>query len=398
VTDYDVLVAGSGPAGAVTALRLAQAGCTVALAGRPAQPARTGETLAPAAGALLRSLGLWPRFAALQSLPSWGLRSVWGRAEPDDRSHLIHPDGPGWQVDRHRFDAMLAAAAHAAGVVAWPALGRVHYDNSRWVAESAAGATVTGRVLVDATGRRAAVGRSLGARRIAFDRQVALAGWWPQPREGGDHALVEAADDGWWYSAPAPGGRLAGMLFTDADLCRRFGLAGPGGWRRALRSAPWTAARLPGCPADAPRVLPAASHRLVRTGDERPWLAVGDAALAVDPLSGGGMLRALRGSAGTAAAAQAARTAAAAQAAGTAAAAQAAGTAAAAQAAGAVETAMGLLCGRSGVAAYEAALDDDCTAHLRERRAYYAAARRRNTPFWTRRAPAEELSPGSRPR
>ncbi len=43
-----------------------------------------------------------------------------------------------------------------------------------------------------------------------------------------------------------------------------------------------------------PRPFSALSHRLVRDDSSTPWIAVGDAALAVDPASGSGVVRALR--------------------------------------------------------------------------------------------------------
>ena len=107
--------------------------------------------------------------------------------------------------------------------------------------------------------------------------------------------MVETAAEGWWYTAPLPGSAMIGMLMTDADLCRRHALAGNTNWQARLRSAPCTAARMRMAPPSTlPRVHPAASHRLLRADDPRPWLAVGDAALAVDPLSGSGVPRALR--------------------------------------------------------------------------------------------------------
>ena len=89
----------------------------------------------------------------------------------------------------------------------------------------------------------------------------------------------------------------------------------------------------------------------MRHGDTRPWLAVGDAALAVDPLSGSGVVRALR------------------------------------MAEAAADTILAMLAGpaRDRLRAYEAALDEDCTEYLTERAGQYGAVRRFDTPFWARR-------------
>jgi flavin-dependent dehydrogenase len=105
----------------------------------------------------------------------------------------------------------------------------------------------------------------------------------------------------------------------------------------------------------APRVHCAQSQRLRRdyaTG-AGPWLAVGDAVLAVDPISGSGVLRALR------------------------------------TARAAADTVSALLdeprAWREPLAAYEAERDQECTTYLLERAQYYAAEQRFDTPFWQRR-------------
>ena len=352
----DVAVVGAGPAGAATARRLAKAGRSVVLLERSSHDAaRVGETLAAWIQPALRSLGVWDRFTALGSVPSWGTRSVWAAPVPDDRAHLFGTHGPGWHVDRRGFDRMLANAAADAGAdlrTGW-SVERCTPDASGWRIRSTDGRSVRARVLVDATGRRTGPGRSLGASRESFDRLVAVTGGWSGVDVTAEqYLLVEAVDQGWWYTAPIPGGERVGMLLTDADLCRRLGLAEAAAWHAALLAARATAGRVGGRPPRGRlRVHPAGSSRLVRHGDTRPWLAVGDAALAVDPLSGSGVVRALR------------------------------------MAEAAADTILAMLAGpaRDRLRAYEAALDEDCTEYLTERAGQYGAVRRFDTPFWARR-------------
>lgn len=352
-----MVVAGSGPAGAATACGLACAGFSVLLVERGRyELARPGETLAPAVRPLLDALGVWERFVALGPLPSAGTRSVWGGWEPVERSHLTSAYGPGWHVERAGFDRMLAGAAADAGATlrTGTTVRACAYDGDRWRVVTSAG-DVSCRVLVDATGHRAGPGRSLGARRIAFDRLTALATTVPDVRDAG-YLLVETAPEGWWYTAPMPGGALVAVLLTDADLCRRAGLT-------PRRLPPATSARLGEPRLSATRVCPAASHRLLRTGDHRPWLAVGDAALTVDPATGSGVVRALR------------------------------------SAEQGVLLASRLL-RRPGDAAaidrHESARDEECTAYLTERAGYYALERRLSSPFWRRRRALQQAADESR--
>ncbi|HET7641011.1 MAG TPA: hypothetical protein VFK47_20040, partial [Ktedonobacteraceae bacterium] len=78
------------PAGAITALLLTQAGYSVVLIERSKfDKPRIGESLAPGIQPLLFSFDLWSRFLALNPLPSYGTRSIWGSSDAKDHSHLM---------------------------------------------------------------------------------------------------------------------------------------------------------------------------------------------------------------------------------------------------------------------------------------------------------------------
>ena len=371
---FDAVVVGAGPAGSATARWLALRGWRVALLERTRFEApRIGESLAPNVQEPLHDLGLWSEFLALAPLPSWGTRSLWGDDAQQSHSHLLNPYGCGWHVDRRAFDEMLAHAAATAGARLFKgtALQRSVFREGRWWLQTTADATqgaaseptLCARVLIDATGRRAQVARALGAQRLLFDQLVGVAVQWADihAAEQG-HLLVEAAREGWWYSAPLPGGLrhdarpMITMLMTDADLCGRLHLNAAGRWQAVLQSTRATRQRLGAAHrVSAPQVHCAHSQRLRRDGasDTGPWLAVGDATLAVDPVSGSGVLRALR------------------------------------SARAAADTVSELLerphTGQETLAAYEAARDQECTNYLLERAQYYAAEQRFDTPFWQRR-------------
>ena len=371
---FDAAVVGAGPAGSATALALARRGWRVALLERTRfeQP-RIGESLAPNVQEPLRALGLWPAFMALAPLPSWGTVSVWGDAVAQSHSHLHNPYGCGWHVDRRAFDRMLADAAAVAGahVVEGVAVKRSRYRDGAWWLDTMSHATqseaehqpIVARVLIDATGRRAHVARALGAKRMLFDRLVGVAVQWAGiDATEREHLLVETARDGWWYSAPLPQGAhvdcdaMIAMLMTDADLCARLRLTEPDRWQDVLRLSQTTRQRLNGAHLiSRPIVHCAHSQRLRRDGatTEGPWLAVGDATLAVDPISGSGVLRALR----TARAAVDAVN----------------------------EILARPLSAQNVLAAYEDERDKECTTYLLERAQYYAAEPRFDSPFWQRR-------------
>jgi flavin-dependent dehydrogenase len=95
-------------------------------------------------------------------------------------------------------------------------------------------------------------------------------------------ALIEAIEEGWWYSAWLPDGGLVLAFQTDPGPGRR------GRWSEYLRMAPETAGRAAGAACGDVRVVSANSHRTEPVAGEA-WLAVGDAATAHDPLSGLGI-------------------------------------------------------------------------------------------------------------
>lgn len=364
VSRYDIAIVGAGPAGAATARRLAQSGCRVLLIDRSRfDKPRVGESLAPALQPLLKDLGVWQKFLELRPLPSYGTRSIWGAAVAAEYSHLFTPYLTGWHVDRLAFDRMLVETAVEARVQLQ--LGRhavrCSFDSSGSIVLSIASDDSLEKVeevcvdfLIDATGRQSSIARRLGANSIMFDRLVGIAAQLENARAAEScYTLVETTRDGWWYSAPIGVDRSTTMLMTDGDLVSHQRTKELSQWRNALNDAVFTNANIDGCEISwGPRLFSAVSQRLQRDPeDQRRWLAVGDAALSVDPISGSGVPRALRT---------------------------------------AKEAAATVLANLSGdataITRYEYDRDSECTTYLLERAGYYQIERRwPDAPFWRRR-------------
>lgn len=303
--EFDAIVAGGGPAGATAALVLARSGRRVLLMDPTrGEAARPGEALAPAARPVLRDLGLLDRLAEGGHLPCYGNLSVWGADEPHVTDFLLNPYGTGWHVDRARFDAMLRDEAVAAGAVlrVGRLLGAERLAGDRWLVridrEAGAVASLGCSWLVDATGRRAAIALRHGAARRRDDALVALhARFRPAPGAPVDRdsrTMIEAVPDGWYYSALLPSGERAVALLTDADLTDAATRTAEG-FRERLRSARHLRRTLDAHVyriAGRPRGAAAGGSRLEAPVGEG-WVAVGDAALAFDPLSSQGLLCAL---------------------------------------------------------------------------------------------------------
>jgi len=276
----DLLVVGGGPAGCAAALHARAAGLSVELVWQPDRTARPVESLPPASRRLLADLGCWPGFAGAGWLASSGTRSAWGSPFAADQDSVRDPDGPGWLVDRADFDAFLRDRAAAAGVVLRP--GRLHRIGSTdlgFAGELADGGPVTGRFVVDASGRAAVAASRLGARRRHDDAAVATV----YRYSGGPvlrRTVLAAVPEGWWYTiGSASGSRTLGRISLPDQP--------------PSEPPPLIAAVLDGA------VRVGAPHRVAaNSGYLQPftgpgWAAAGDAALSFDPLSSQGMLTAL---------------------------------------------------------------------------------------------------------
>jgi len=330
---------------------------------------RVGETLPPSGRPLLAALGVWDAVVRLGPAPSFANQSAWGSDEISTHPFLFDPCGSGWHIDRKRFDALLAHRAVAAGarILDRRRVVRCTLRPDRaWCLtladdERRPCAEIIAPAIIEASGRRAALAPWLGGRRRVRDRLVGVAA---ELRGCGDsgHTLVEAVQDGWWYSAPIPGGRMMVMFMTDADLCHARRCGDAEAWRRHLARTTHTARRL----ADAevawgPSVISAVSHRLERVEPTGRWLAAGDAAMGVDPLSSSGIVRALTTG-------------------------QAAAHAMAHWLQGRLEP----------VDAYERSLDAAFSAYWRERNAYYRLEQRwPDAVFWQRRTALATAAPNA---
>lgn len=300
----DVVVLGGGPAGAATALALRQRGYSVIVIERSNyEDLRIGETLPPSVRPVLDSLGVWERFLSEKHSPSFGNHSVWGRADVYDNDFIFSPYGPGWHVDRRRFDAMLARCAEEAGASVYRGARLINCtqdDGDQWRIEIAYDdqrCSFRTKFLVDATGRASAVARQKGVKRISYDRLIGVVAFFlpgsPEPIAD-SFTLVEAVEPGWWYSAVLPDSRLALAYMTDGDLYGRANKRSTGYWLQQLQNAVHTRSRAKPYAATSVRSAFAASSVRLDHMSGRGWLAVGDAAIAFDPLASQGVCKALQ--------------------------------------------------------------------------------------------------------
>lgn len=291
----DVLVLGGGPAGTAAALALQARGLAALVIEKTSyESAKPGETLLADVHPFLEVLGVWRRFAARGASAAAPVVPIWGESRAHLQASELDLHRPGWQVDRMWFDAMLAQAAETAGALIYCGVRPIRVERVRtgWkvlLRSGGAETSVHARYLVDATGRVCWLARRMGAVRRRVDNLVGLmAGYTGAPSDAA--LLVESAQEGWWYSVPLPGERMVAVYLTDADLVptRRHAAC----FRASLATTELTRERLAPLGESSIRLVSAETSVLERCVGQR-WVAVGDAAFALDPLSGSGIRRAL---------------------------------------------------------------------------------------------------------
>lgn len=294
----DALVIGGGPAGSTVALLLARTGMKTLLVDQALGPkCRIGETLPPATSVLLNRLGLWESFRDQNFIPSEGITSLWGRESPNVNDFFLWLGGSGWNIDRKLFDSWLLEQSEIAGAqVSRPTrvLGCSRNIDGTWHAhldQCGKRSEVSARFLVDASGRGAkAASRGLSCRTV-MDCLIGVV-IFGEASHVLPYTLIEAVDEGWFYSAFVPDARFVVVYFTDADIYARHRNR-HSYFTAQLEKAPETRDRVESAHVTGrPQVVSACTIRRERVCGEG-WIMVGDAAAAFDPLSSLGVYKAL---------------------------------------------------------------------------------------------------------
>lgn len=292
---YDVIVIGGGPAGTSTAIQLSRQGFKVAVLERTSYlPARIGETLPASASSLLAAIGIQSGSLEDALAPSSGVVSIWN-SETAHEQRFDLQSGPGWHLDRNRFDTTLAEIAASSGVRMRANSNVLHCDSTvgGWemcVENEGKLSLMLSRWAVDATGPAAWLAQRCGAKRIRWDHLVGVAGFGAS-RTSDDRTFLEAVSNGWWYAAQLPNGRCVATYLTDSELLPKNRTALRSFWKMQLRQTSLISSVI-GDTVDSLKTVPANSSILSKVMGTN-WIAVGDAAATYDPLSAVGISKAL---------------------------------------------------------------------------------------------------------
>ncbi len=293
--DLDILVVGAGPAGSIAAWQAKQAApeLDVALLERDravGSPVRCAEGVGDA--------GL--REFANPAGADWAARKITRVIflAPDDTEVKVAERDVGWVLDRTRFDAHLAAQAAAAGaavLVGTEATGMTRAADGRWhvrVKQRGLEEIYRTRVVIGADGVEAMVGRWAGidtrvpARDMESCAQYVLQGIDFDP----DAIYLQFGD------RIAPGGyawvfpRAVGIANVGLGL---VALKTDGRNAREYLDA-WVAKRYPAAARTALTVGGVIVHTTIKRTYSDGVMIAGDAAHMINPLSGGGIVNAMK--------------------------------------------------------------------------------------------------------
>src|SRR5262245_36141256 len=247
---YDVAVVGGGPAGLATALTLVRDGLDVIVIERSDyRSLRVGQHVAPGTKPLLGALGLSSLFESGRHVSCPGIRSVWGTSKPADRDYLFHPNGEGMNLSRPDFDSNLAAIAARLGarIVTSARISAITRSRGSWDISFQHEAQTSGircAAVIDATGRAASVAKRVGATPIVYDELVGVVGRTAGSSPDNHLVMIEAVENGWWYSAGLADGTIIATFMTDADLIDTSTRGRSAVWLRQLQASDITAARM----------------------------------------------------------------------------------------------------------------------------------------------------------
>ncbi|HKX52208.1 MAG TPA: NAD(P)/FAD-dependent oxidoreductase [Nitrosospira sp.] len=298
----NVVVIGGGPAGAICALALARAGVDVKLAYWGGYAPGGIELVSGRARHFIEQY--CPNFFSevVHGIEIHETVSLWDTAEPVIFNAMFNPWGAGVAVDRPLLDDALRNLASDAGSTVIPDAKVVdverQHDQWRLIIRSPSGTSsdetapgpaeraIYARFIVLATGRVPLP--FFDHVPVSEPSQIALMTSL-QARAAPGHALyIEGTSSGWWYALPTEKSYFTGFCIERNELKRRQSRLKDFFFQELQRTrllAPLSAGTLDTSPISG---RTAGTITFPTMGGDG-WIAVGDATLAPDPLSGMGI-------------------------------------------------------------------------------------------------------------
>jgi len=144
--------------------------------------------------------------------------------------------------------------------------------------------------IIDASGRNSRIHKAFKIERTIFDRLIGITGFVQlKDISNQSYMSIEAVEEGWWYAACIPEYQLTITYFTENDFLRNTSLKTNEFWKYQLNKTKIIKTRLSDSYQSVNTYARSAVTSSVASFSGVDWLAVGDAAMSYDPLSGQGI-------------------------------------------------------------------------------------------------------------
>ena len=303
------VVAGAGPAGLSAAIQLASWCEEVLLVDASPDPASTqiGEHLPPAGIVELTVAGYESLVNKDGHKRSSGVQAAWGSEEPIDKDYFLTIPGYGVNLDRLQLHDQLTGRAASAGVsiALNTRISAVDSNEDCFTLELTdrnSSRQLKPQILVDATGRRAAIARKLGAARMRTDHLIGLSGTARirTPLDDGGRLYIETMEDGWWYAVSLDEFSMTCTFMTDSIIVHESPLEHDALWCARLEASNLISRLVETDQACGTVSVHDASTQLVSAPVIAGFATTGDAAMALDPLFSWGVTKGICDGHGTA--------------------------------------------------------------------------------------------------
>lgn len=302
---WDVIILGAGPAGLALAARLAPDHQVLVIERADALPQtpRIGESLTASAQVLLERLGIFQDFLQDGHQLRAATVSAWNSDVPVWQDSLRDPAGPGWVLDRRRFEARLAQTALARGAtiaygqqdVQLSFVPNKQSTHGVWQLQGTAERD-SAPIVIDATGRSASAARALGVRQHKLDHQICLHAFYQTHAPTPPITRISAVAEGWWYQVGLGAGIGVVALHLDARAPLRQTLTNSVAFNARAQACDLLCEPLRGADFSALQLRPAGTCVLDIAGLTHcppGFLAIGDALISFDPIAAQGLFHAL---------------------------------------------------------------------------------------------------------
>ncbi|WP_435263169.1 NAD(P)/FAD-dependent oxidoreductase [Tenacibaculum sp. nBUS_03] len=307
-TDHktEILIIGAGIAGCIAAISLAEE-YNVTLMDKQITPSdRIGESLAPASQRIFKKLNLLGHesddFKQTLFSNNLGMQSYWGNNQLHIKDYLKNPDGFSKSLDRKKFEMYLREIASNRGVCCFWGIRLFNsiYEENIWKVtgksddlKNRTTRKIKANFVIDATGRQSHFAKSIGIKRIQYDKLISC--WISMPNTNTNTMSTIVADEqGWWYSAVLPNSTRIISFQTDSDIIDKATFKKSSSFITFIKTNKIIHSLIP---KDEKNItfqgtVSANSTRIEQVAGKQ-WLALGDAAISFDPLSSQGMFNAM---------------------------------------------------------------------------------------------------------